>query len=114
VVVAVLLLLGFFAVGVHLSSERREDSAPLLERPDRRVGVAVALRLVAAPLILAGVAAPFVRLPSAYLLQAGMPTGINSLIVGHAYGLDQRLIATNVVWSTAIVLVAGLGLSLLL
>jgi hypothetical protein len=33
--------------------------------------------------------------------------------VGHAYGLDQRLIATIVVWSTAIVLVGGLGLSLL-
>jgi predicted permease len=109
-----LLLLGFFAVGVHLSSERREDSAPLLEWPDRRVGVAVALRLVAAPLILAGLAAPFLRLPSAYLLQAGMPSGINSLIVGHAYGLDQRLIATIVVWSTGIVLVGGLGLSLLL
>ena len=114
VVVAGLLLLGFFAVGVHLSSERREDSAPLLERPDRRVGVAVALRLVAAPLVLAGLAAPFVRLPSAYLLQAGMPSGINSLIVGHAYGLDQRLIATIVVWSTAIVLASGLVLSLVL
>jgi predicted permease len=113
-VVVVLLLLGFFAVGVHLSSERREDSAPLLERPDRRVGVAVALRLVAAPVILAGLAAPFVRPPSAYLLQAGMPSGINSLIIGHAYGLDQRLIATIVVWSTAIVLVGGLVLSLVL
>jgi predicted permease len=113
IVVALLLALGFFAVGVHLASERREDSAPLLERPDRRVGVAVALRLVAAPLILAGLAAPFVRVPPAYLLQAGMPSGINSLIVGHAYGLDQRLIATIVVWSTAIVLVGGLGLSLL-
>jgi predicted permease len=37
-----------------------------------------------------------------------MPSGINSLIVGHAYGLDQRLIATVIVWSTAAVLLIGL------
>ena len=29
-----------------------------------------------------------------------MPTGINTLIVGHAYGLDERQIATTVAWST--------------
>ena len=114
VVVAGLLLLGFFAVGVHLSSERREDAAPLLEWPDRRVGIALGLRLVAAPLILAGLTAPLARVPSAYLLQAGMPSGINSLIVGQAYGLDQRLIATIVVWSTGAVLAGGLVLALLL
>lgn len=114
VVVAALLLLGFFAVGVHLSSERREEGAPLLGWPDRRVGVAVLLRLLLAPLLLAGLAAPFIRLPSAYLLQAGMPSGINTLIVGHAYELDLRLISTIVVWSTLLVLVGGLGLSLLL
>ena len=37
-----------------------------------------------------------------------MPTGLSALIVGHAYGLDQRLIATIIVWSTAVALVAGL------
>jgi predicted permease len=112
VVVAVMLVLGFFAVGVNLSAERREDAAPLLERPDRRVALAVALRMVCAPLLLAGMSAAVVRVPSAYLLQATMPAGINSLIVGHAYGLDQRLIATIIVWSTAGALVVGLGLSL--
>lgn len=29
-----------------------------------------------------------------------MPTGINTLIVGHAYRLDERQIATTVAWST--------------
>lgn len=107
-VVAGLLLLGFFAVGVNLSSERRMEDAPLLERPDRRVAVAIGLRLVTAPLLLAGLSATFVALPSAYLLQSAMPSGINSLIVGHAYGLDQRLIATIIVWSTAAALAGGL------
>jgi predicted permease len=113
VVVALLLLLGFFAVGVNLSAERREDRAPLLEPPDRRVAVAVALRVGAVPLLLAGVSALIIRLPSAYLLQAAMPTGINSLIVGHAYGLEQRLIATIIVWSTSLVMVVGLAIALL-
>lgn len=113
VVVASLLVLGFFAVGVFLSSERREDSAPLLEWPDRRVGLAIGLRMLTAPLLVAGMSTLFVRLPSAYFLQAAMPTGISSLIVGHAYGLDQRLIATIIVWSTAAALVFGLVLAAL-
>lgn len=108
VAVTVLLPVGFFAVGVNLSAERRADAAPLLERPDRRVVVALGLRLCVTPLLLGVVSAAGVPIPSAYLLQSAMPTGINSLIVGHAYGLDQRLIATVIVWSTAAVLVVGL------
>jgi predicted permease len=108
VVVAALLILGFFSVGISLASERREDAAPLLERPDRRVGLAVALRMAAAPAILGALSLLIVRVPTAYPLQSAMPTGINSLVVGHAYGLDQRLIATIIVWSTMIGLVGGL------
>lgn len=111
--VAALMILGFFVVGILLASERREDGAPLLERPDRRVAAAVALRMAAGPAILGGLSLLLVRLPSAYVLQAAMPCGINSLLVGHAYGLDQRLIATIIVWSTMIGLVAGLVLSVL-
>jgi predicted permease len=112
-VVIALLPLGFFAVGVNLSAERRAEGARLLEAPDQRVAVAVALRLVAAPIVLLAVSLTALRLPSAYLLQAAMPTGINSLIVGHAYGLDQRLIATVIVWSTAAALVVGVAVALL-
>lgn len=108
VVVDGLLVLGFFAVGVYLSSERREDGAPLLERPDLEVGIALALRFGITPLLLAAASGLGVGIPSAYLLQAAMPSGINSLIVGHAYGLDQRRIATIIVWSTLLVLTAGL------
>jgi malate permease and related proteins len=113
VVVAGLLVLGFFAVGVNLSAERREDAAPLLELPDRRVGVAVGLRVLLPPLLLAGFSAVLVRLPTAYLLEAAMPTGITTLVIGHAYGLDQRLIATIIVWSTALAVAAFLVISTL-
>ncbi len=107
VIVAALLGLGFFVVGIYLSAERREDAAPLVELPDRRVVTAVALRLSVAPAVLALFSLLVVRLPHVYLLQAAMPTGISSLIVGHAYGLDQRMIATTIMWSTAAVLVVG-------
>jgi predicted permease len=113
VVVAGLLVLGFFIVGINLSSERREDGGPLLERPDAPVALALGLRLVVAPLVVAGLSAATVKVPAAYILQAAMPTGINSLIVGHAYRLNQRMIATIIVWSTAVALVGGLVASAL-
>jgi predicted permease len=70
---------GLFAVGVNLSAERREERAPLRERPSPRGALAVGLRLLTAPMILAGVSATVVRLPSSYLLLAAMPTGVNTL-----------------------------------
>jgi len=108
VIVAALLPLGFFTVGINLSAERRAEGAPLIELPDRRVLIAVALRLMGPVSILATFSATVVALPRAYLLQAAMPTAVNSLIVGHAYGLEQRLIATIIVWSTATVVLVAL------
>ncbi len=110
-VVAALLPLGFFTVGVNLSAERQAEGAPLIEAPDRSVIVAVALRLLVPVSILAAFSGAIVALPTSYLLLAAMPTAVNSLLVGHAYGLDQRLIATTIVWSTASVLLAGLLVS---
>lgn len=106
-VVVALLPLGFFAVGINLSAERRVDAAPLLSLPDRTIALAVGLCLLAVPVLLAAVSVTLIRLPAAYLLQASMPTGINSLIVGQAYGLDQHLIATTIVWGTAVALAVG-------
>jgi malate permease and related proteins len=113
VVVDALLVIGFVTVGISLSTERREDAAPLLERPDRRVGVALVLRFATTTAVLGLASLVGVAIPSAYLLQAAMPSGVNSLIVGHAFGLDQRLIATMIVWSTLAVLVVGVAASVL-
>ena len=108
VVVDGLLVLGFFAVGVYLSSERREDGAPLVELPDRRVALALSMRFLVNPVLLGAAILGGAAIPGAYLLQASMPSGINSLLIGHAFGLDQRLIATVIVWTTTIVLLGGL------
>ena len=73
------------------------------------VSIAVVLRLVVAPGLLLLMSLPLIDLPGPYLLLAAMPSGINSLLVSHVYGLDLRLAAQAVAWSTAIAVMAALG-----
>ena len=102
------LPVGFFILGVNLASEA-EDGAlafpPPLTAP---VGVALGLRLVVAPALMLGFAAAVIDVPDAYLVQAAMPSGINSLVVAHAYGLDLRICASARAWSTTIVVAGAL------
>jgi predicted permease len=108
VVVDALIVPGFFAVGVYLSADRADGSGRrLLERPDRRVALALALRFGVGPGLLGAIALAGVAIPSAYVFQAAMPSGLTSLIIGRAYGLDQGLVATIIVWSTIAVLVVA-------
>jgi len=72
------------------------------------IATVLGLRLLAAPALMLILSALVVAAPAAYLLQAAMPCGINSLIVAHAYGLDLRLVAGALAWSTAVVMVVGL------
>jgi predicted permease len=104
----VMLAAGFFALGVNLGAEAEEGALPFPPPLTRPVAVAIGLRLALAPALLAGFAALVIRVPHAYLLQAAMPSGINSLVVGHAFGLDLRLASAALAWTTAIVLVGGL------
>lgn len=105
------LPLGFFILGVNMMAERVEGTfgfPPPLSAP---VGVALVLRLAVAPGLLFLLSSLTVDVPDAYLLQAGMSSGINSLIVGHLYGLDLRLAAATIAWSTTLVVVLALILS---
>ncbi len=49
-----------------------------------------------------------IEIPDAYLVQAAMPVGINTLVVAHAYDLDLAIAASALAWSTAIAVVASL------
>jgi predicted permease len=103
-VVWVMLAAGFFALGVNLGAEAEDGALPFPPPLTPPVAVVLALRLALAPALLAGLAAVIVRVPHAYLLQAAMPSGINSLVLGHAYGLDLRLVSSAIAWTTTIVL----------
>jgi malate permease and related proteins len=50
-----------------------------------------------------------VDVPDAYLVQAAMPSGINSLVIAHAYGLDLKITASALAWTTAVVIAGALG-----
>jgi malate permease and related proteins len=106
VVIYVLLVTGFFALGINLAAEAEEGFLRLA--PTRPVAVAVVLRLVVAPALLAGLSAIIIAVPHAYLFQAAMPSGINSLVVAHNYGLDLRLTSSALAWTTGLAIVAAI------
>ncbi|MEA2193948.1 MAG: malate permease [Solirubrobacteraceae bacterium] len=95
---------GFFVVGVRLAAEHVSFPPPL----GAPVAVVVALRIVVAPLLLAGLATLVADVPDAYLLQAAMPVGVNTLVVAHAYDLDAAIAAAALAWSTSLTLAAAL------
>jgi hypothetical protein len=103
-----MLPLGFFAVGVALSSEAEGGAFRFPPRLTAPVAASVALRLIVAPGLLYLIALPLIDLPGSYLLLAAMPLGINTLLIAHAYGLDLGITASAIAWSTAIVVLAGL------
>jgi predicted permease len=106
--VIALLPIGFFAVGAVLAEEVEERRVQLGSPFDPPVGAAILLRLMIAPGLLLLLSLPFIDLPGPYLLLAAMPCGINTLLVAHVYGLDSKLAAQAVAWTTAIAVVAAL------
>jgi predicted permease len=113
ILIIAILPLGFFAVGAALAEESEHGTLAGIPRLDGPVATAVGARMVLAPLLLLGLAAPLIDLPETYLLLIAMPSGINSIIVTHAYGLDLRISAAAVAWSTAIAVVGLIPVSLI-
>jgi predicted permease len=108
VLAVAVLPIGFFAVGATLAEGAEHGELPFPPPFSRPVALAVGARLALAPALLMLLAAPLIDLPSAYRLMSAMPTGLNAMIVSHAYGLDNRTVAESITWSTAIVVAAAL------
>jgi malate permease and related proteins len=113
VIVVAILPLGFFAVGAALAEDAEEGAIGFPPAFDAPVAAAVALRLLFAPALLYLISLPFIDLPDTYLLLAAMPCGLNTMIVAHAYGLDVRIAAGAITWSTLLA-VTGLAVATLL
>lgn len=103
-----ILPIGFFAVGATLAENAEHGNLPMPPPLTKPVLVALGSRLVLVPALLMLLAAPLIDLPAPYRLMAAMPSGINSMVVAHAYGLDMEITAEAVTWSTAIVVLAAL------
>ena len=109
VAVVALLPIGFFAVGAILAEEAEEGYLTLGSPLRPPVSLAIALRLVVAPGLLLLLSLPLIDIPGPYLLLAARPCGINTLLVSHVYGLDIKLAAQAVAWSTAIAVLAAMA-----
>ena len=105
--VVAILPIGFFAVGASLAEESDEGRVGFPPAITAPVVTAVGMRLAVVPALLFLVAAPLIDLPGAYLLQAAMPCGLNSMIVAEHYGLDVRIVAAAITWSTVIAVPAA-------
>jgi predicted permease len=103
-----ILPIGFFAVGATLAENAKHGDLPMPPPLTKPVLVALGSRLILVPALLMLLAAPLIDLPAPYRLMAAMPSGINSMVVAHAYGLDMEITAEAVTWSTAIVVLAAL------
>jgi malate permease and related proteins len=112
VVVYALLPLGFFVVGVTLATEAEEGVVRFPPPVTPPVAVALGLKLLAVPAVVLTLSEIFIEVPESFPVQAAMASAINSIVIGHEYGLDSALIASAIAWSTAIVVAAGLLVAL--
>jgi predicted permease len=106
--IVAILPIGFFAVGATLAEGAEHGELPLPPPLTRPVMLTLVARLAIVPALLMLLAAPLIDLPPAYRLMSAMPTGLNAMVVSHAYGLDNKIVAEAVTWSTAIVIGAAL------
>jgi predicted permease len=107
--VVAILPIGFFAVGATLAENAEHGELPMPPPLSRPVALTLVTRLAVVPALLMLLAAPLIHLPAAYRLLSAMPSGLNSMVVAHAYGLDMEITAEAVAWSTAIVVVGALA-----
>jgi predicted permease len=107
-----MLPLGFFVVGVTLADEAEEGALRVPPPLSPPVGAVVLLKMALVPAIVAAVSLLVIHLPAPFLLLAAMPVGVNTVIVAHATGLDLRLTASSIAWSTAVAVVGVLAVSL--
>ena len=113
IVVFAILPLGFFVVGVTLAAEADEGRMRFPPSLGAAVVAALGLKLLVAPATVAGLSQVVLEVPDPYLVQAGMASAINGIVIAHEYGLDRGLVASAIAWSTALVVMAGLGVALL-
>jgi predicted permease len=112
VAVAIMLPIGFFAVGAALVEGEQDEPFrfPSLTKPTATV---IGTKVLLMPALLWLIALPFIDLPDTFLLLAAMPSGLNAMIVVQAYGLDLKITANALVWTTAIVVPVALVASFL-
>jgi predicted permease len=102
VLVLIVPVLGFFAIGVTLAEEAEEGAMKFPPPFTPQIAVAILLRSLVAPAVLLALSAPFIDLPSAFLLMAAIPAGLHIVVLAHIYGLDVPFAAGAITWTTMV------------
>lgn len=105
VAIYALLPLGFLVVGVTLGDEAKDGMLRIPPPLTPPIAAVVLLRMAFVPLVLLVVGLTLIDVPAPFYLMAAMPTGINTVLVGHATGLDLRLTSSAIAWTTVVALV---------
>jgi predicted permease len=105
VAIYALLPLGFFVVGVTLGDEAKDGTLRVPPPLTPPIAAVVLLRMAFVPLVLLVVGLTLIDVPAPFYVMAAMPVGINTVLVGHATGLDLRLTSSAIAWSTVVALV---------
>lgn len=112
VLVMAILPLGFFAVGIVMLRESEDDKLGFPPRLTAPIAITVMLRLTVVGGFLLLMNATVAEIPRAYMIEAAMSVGVNNLLLANNYGLDRKLAAGAIVWSTIVVALAGLAIEL--
>jgi predicted permease len=105
VAVYALLPLGFFVVGVTLGDEAKDGTLPFPPPLTAPIAAVVLLRMAFVPLVLLIAGLVLIDVPAPFYLLAAMPVGVNTVLVGHATGLDLGLTSAAIAWTTVVALV---------
>ncbi|MFT4048584.1 MAG: AEC family transporter [Solirubrobacterales bacterium] len=101
---------GFFAVGIIVRHESEIDKLSFPPKLTRPIAIASLMKLSVLPLFLLAMNTWVTKIPTAYILQAMMPTGVNNLLLANNYGLDRKITAGAIVWTTLVIAVVGLAI----
>jgi predicted permease len=112
VAVYALLPLGFLVVGVTLGDEAKDGSLPFPPPLTLPVAAVVLLRMAFVPLVLLVAGLVLIDVPAPFYVLAAMPVGINTVLVGHATGLDLAVVSSAIAWTTVVAIVGILVLAL--
>jgi predicted permease len=108
VCVYALLPLGFLVVGVTLGDEAKDGMLRVPPPLSPPIVAVTLLRMAFVPLVLLVVGLLFIDVPAPFYVMGAMPVGVNTVLVGHATGLDLRLTASAIAWTTVVAL-AGIA-----
>jgi len=112
VAVYALLPLGFLVVGVTLGDEAKDGMLRIPPPLTPPIAAVTLLRMGFVSLVLLVVGLLFIDVPAPFYVMAAMPVGVNTVLVGHATGLDLRLTSSAIAWTTVVALVGVLTLTL--